>query len=170
MRILAALLAGGQSRRFGSDKALYSIDGVTLIEHSIAALQAQSDALVICGRTWHELTSIADIPDQKSGPLAGLNAALQYAKIHDFDGVLAAPLDVYPLPRNLAAMLVGDRPATLTHQHLISWWPVELSDALSSFVAGGDRAVHKWIMASNARKVADPDGLVNINSLDDLRV
>ena len=83
MRILAALLAGGQSRRFGSDKALYSIDGITLIEHSIAALQAQSDALVICGRTWHELTYIKDIPDQNCGPLAGLNAALQYAKVEN---------------------------------------------------------------------------------------
>ena len=38
MRVLGAILAGGQSRRFGSDKASASLDGKSLLDHVADAL------------------------------------------------------------------------------------------------------------------------------------
>ena len=38
------------SRRFGSDKAMARIDGVTLLDHVHAALLPQVDDIVLCGR------------------------------------------------------------------------------------------------------------------------
>ncbi len=52
MRLLGAVLAGGQSRRFGSDKALALLDGRPLIAHVIAALAAQTEAVIVCGKEW----------------------------------------------------------------------------------------------------------------------
>ncbi|MBA3896663.1 MAG: NTP transferase domain-containing protein, partial [Sphingomonadaceae bacterium] len=60
--ILGAVLAGGASRRFGSDKALAMRDGRPLIAHVVDALATQVDAVVVCGRDWGGLPSIADRP------------------------------------------------------------------------------------------------------------
>lgn len=57
------------SRRFGSDKAMARIDGVTLLDHVHAALQPQVDDIVLCGRSWLEWTSIPDVPGPGLGPL-----------------------------------------------------------------------------------------------------
>ena len=50
--ILGAVIAGGRSTRFGSDKALALIGGERLIDRTIAALDPQVDRLVVCGRKW----------------------------------------------------------------------------------------------------------------------
>jgi molybdenum cofactor guanylyltransferase len=170
MKILGALLAGGQSIRFNGDKALHHIDGIALIAHSLSALKAQCDDVIICGRSWGGLTQITDIPNENGGPLCGINAALRHAQINGFDGVLSSSIDVYPLPQNLVSLLVGSRPAAFKNQHLIAWWPVEQASALDAFVSAGNRAVYKWLIASNALHVEDPIGLVNINTIDDLRL
>ena len=45
MKLLGAILAGGRSSRFGSDKAFALLNGKPLIDHVIAALAAQTDAV-----------------------------------------------------------------------------------------------------------------------------
>lgn len=50
--MLGAIIAGGMSRLFGSDKAMARIDRVALLDHVHAALKAQVDEVVLCGRTW----------------------------------------------------------------------------------------------------------------------
>ncbi|MCR5872033.1 NTP transferase domain-containing protein [Sphingomonas sp. J344] len=51
MRLLGAIIAGGTSRRFGSDKAMAQIAGRSLLDHARAALVQEVDDLVLCGRT-----------------------------------------------------------------------------------------------------------------------
>jgi len=78
---LGAILAGGRSRRMGSDKALVSVGGVPMIERVAAALQVVVDEMVIVGRE-EPLAGIPAIPDlspRPRGPLAGLVTALQHA-------------------------------------------------------------------------------------------
>src|SRR3546814_6935480 len=41
VKLLGALIAGGQSRRFGSDKALAVIEGKPLLNHVIDALRSE---------------------------------------------------------------------------------------------------------------------------------
>lgn len=167
MRTLGAILAGGASRRFGSDKAAAALDGRMLLERVVAAIAPQVDAVVLSGRNWPGLVTVADRP-AGVGPLGGLAAALALAEADGFAAVLAVPVDVHPLPPDLLERLAGSGPAVFADQHMIGWWPSTLSAALDRFLADGGRAMRGWIAASGARRVADPPGLVNVNTPADL--
>lgn len=169
MRVLGALLAGGRSRRFGSDKALAAYGGRRLIDHAVATLRAQTEGLVVCGREWPGLVALADRPLADCGPLGGLNAALHHAAASGFDAVLCIPLDVHPLPRDLRARLEGEGARVLAAQHAIGFWPAALAGALDAHLARGHRAIGGWVAHTGAVRVPDAElGLVNINTRDDL--
>jgi molybdenum cofactor guanylyltransferase len=140
VRLLGAVLAGGQSRRFGSDKAAALLDGRALMDHVIARLAPQSAGLVIVGRVHDTLPSLTDAPAGGQGPLAGLNAALCHAAAHGYDAVLSVPCDVPDLPGNVATLLMPG-PAVLADQPVIGLWPAELAPMLGAWLAGGGRAV-----------------------------
>src|SRR5687767_11558795 len=97
-RILGAVIAGGESRRFGSDKALAVLHGRTLLDHVLAAICTECAAVVICGRKVDDLTCLRDRPRSGMGPLGGLAAALDYAEGHGFDGVLTSACDTPLFP------------------------------------------------------------------------
>jgi len=167
MRVLGAVLAGGRSSRFGSDKALAMLEGRPLIVHAIEALAAHADTVVSCGREWPGLVSIDDSPSGH-GPLAGLNAALRYAIEYRFDSVLCVPIDVHPLPDALK-LLVSNNPTVLRTQWAIGHWPVALSPALGRHLASGTLSIRSWLQASEARLIDDAHlGLRNINFAEDL--
>lgn len=169
MRVLGALLAGGRSRRFGSDKALAAYGGRRLIDHAVEILRMQTDGLVVCGREWPGLVALADRPASDCGPLGGLNAALHHAAARGFDAVLCIPLDVHPLPGDLRGLLEGEGARVLASQHAIGFWPVELATALDAHLARGHRAIGGWAAHVGAVRVPDAGlGLVNINTRDDL--
>src|SRR3546814_16509904 len=86
MRLLGAVLAGGRSSRFGSDKALAMLDGRTLLDHAAAALGAHVVTVVICGRHVPGMHGLADRPAAAMGPLGGRNAALVHAGAQGYDG------------------------------------------------------------------------------------
>src|SRR2546423_14953878 len=110
MRVLGAVLAGGRSSRFGSDKAAALIDGRPMLDWVIEALAPQVDEILICGREAPGRICVADRPRTDLGPLGGLNAALQHAAANGFDAVLSAPCDTPRLSADLRAQLgeVGD--------------------------------------------------------------
>ena len=164
--ILAAVLAGGRSTRFGTDKALALHDGLPLIDHVIAALLPQASALVITGRAHPGHTAIADFPAPGLGPLGGLCAALTHARRHGFDAVLCVPCDTLDLPPDLALRLAPG-PAVARDQRTIGLWPASLADTLTAHLNGADRSIRHWIAATNAREV-DCGAFRNINHPADL--
>jgi molybdenum cofactor guanylyltransferase len=166
MRILGAILAGGQSRRFGTDKALALVDGQPLIDQVIARLAPQCTALVVVGRAHGDWSMLTDRPEGGEGPLAALNAALHYAAAHGFDAVLSAPCDVPDLPPDLATML-APAPAVLADQPVIGLWPAALAPKLDAWLATGERAVRGFAEHVGARQVNGPP-LRNINRPSDL--
>lgn len=168
MALLGAIIAGGMSRRFGSDKAMARIDGVALLDHVHAALKAQVDDVVLCGRTWLDWSAIQDVPGAGLGPLGGMAAALSYASQNGFDAVLTVPVDTYPLPVDLCRLL-GAGPACFADQYLIGLWPSSIYTTLHAHLVSGHRSVRSWISASQCRLV-DGENLSwrNINSVTDL--
>ena len=166
MKILAAILAGGASTRFGTDKALALHHGQLLITHIITALTPQSHALIITGRTHPGHTCIPDHPAPTLGPLGGLCAALHYAALHGHDAVLCAPCDTLGLPPDLAARL-SPGPAVAASQRAIGLWPALLAPALLAHLTANHRSLHSWTTATTAREV-DCGPLRNINLPDDL--
>jgi molybdopterin-guanine dinucleotide biosynthesis protein A len=81
----AAILAGGQARRFGGqDKSSLCVGGRSILAHQLAVLgQLTDDILVVGGRVDAGVPAgIRSVPDRvsHSGPLAGLDAALAAAR------------------------------------------------------------------------------------------
>lgn len=170
MQVLGAILAGGRSRRFGRDKASEPLEGVAMLERVAAALAPQVNAIVVCGRSWPGFVSLADLPQPGIGPLGGLLAALTYAHRHGYSGVLSLPVDVLPVPNDLALRLIGPRPAVLQRQYLLGWWPACEAGELTDWVTTGGRALHAWLDHRSVRRVVEPDGMININHPEDLPV
>jgi molybdopterin-guanine dinucleotide biosynthesis protein A len=164
---LGAILAGGASTRFGSDKALALFAGKPLLQHAIDALAPQVETVAIVGRDWPGFARIDDLPVAELGPIGGLCGALAYGLGHGFDAVLVAPCDTLGLPADLAARL-SPGPAIALGQRSIGLWPTSLAPALlARLTSGGSRALHVWAKACEAAEV-DCGPLHNINHPDDL--
>lgn len=163
MKTLGAVLAGGRSSRFGSDKALAMLDGRTLLDHALAALRPHCDAVVIVGRG-----EVADWPRADMGPLGGLAGALIHAANQGLDQVLTAPVDCVRLPDDLRALL-EPAPAFLETQPVIGLWPVAAIDDLRAILEDGhDLAVRAYARRIGARAVSSDFVPPNINSTADL--
>jgi len=167
-KILGAILAGGQARRFGSDKAQALYEGARLIDRVAAALAVQSGAVVVCGREEPGFTCIPDWPDAGLGPLGGLAAALRHAEMSRFAHVLSAGVDVPDLPHDLAATLAGEGAAIVESQPVVGLWPVAVFPALEAFLHGGGRSLYRFADAINARRIELPTPLMNVNRPEDL--
>lgn len=163
MKLLGAIIAGGGSTRFGSDKAAALLDGRALIDHVAAFLAPQADLLVVCGRAWPGLVSVADRPSPDLGPLGGLCGALHYAAAHEYDAVLTAGCDVLPVP-DLRA-LAGPGAAVINGQRLFGFWPVALLGPLEEHLAAQtDYSLRSWIAKIGARRVSCAGSFHNLNT------
>jgi molybdopterin-guanine dinucleotide biosynthesis protein A len=165
---LGAILAGGQARRFGSDKAQALFEGARLIDRVATALAAQCDALVVCGREEPGFACLPDWPEAGLGPLGGLAAALRHAEKRGFAHVLSAGVDVPDLPHDLAATLAGEGAAIVESQPVVGLWPVDAGPALEAFLAGGGRSLYRFADHVAARRVDLPAPLMNVNFPEDL--
>ena len=85
MTLTIAILAGGESRRMGTDKAGLEIGGMTLLERTARLALAQNLPVLVVGRArpdgWPlpDITFIADA-EPGLGPLGGLAAALSHTR------------------------------------------------------------------------------------------
>ena len=168
MKILGAILAGGQSRRFGSDKAEALFEDKALLDHVAGALRPQCAELVVAGREWPGISSVADVPQSGLGPLGGLAGALDYARGNGFDSVLSCGCDILSVPSDLASQL-GQAPAILDELPIIGLWPVALADTLATWLADpANRSVYRFADHIGARRVPTPPSITNINRASDL--
>ena len=174
IRVLGAVLAGGNSLRFGSDKTLALLNGRRLIDIVSEGLAAQVEGTVLCGRSLPGWLSLDDRPQPGLGPLGGLCAALHYSHASGYDFVLSVASDVIPVPPQLTAWLGIEsngnvRAAVVAGQHLIGLWPTHLAGALDAHLAATkDRSMYGWIAACGAARVEIPVTLANINMPADL--
>jgi molybdopterin-guanine dinucleotide biosynthesis protein A len=80
--LTVAILAGGRSKRMGSDKALLTIEGVPMLQRVINAAQTLADARIIISNspTTHSPFLWPRFPDRfpDAGPLGGLATALHH--------------------------------------------------------------------------------------------
>ena len=168
MKILGAILAGGQSRRFGSDKAKALFEGKALLEHVADALRPQCAELVIAGREWDGIISVADVPENGQGPLGGLAGALDYAQRNGFNAVLSCGCDLLGIRSDLARQL-GSAPAILDELPIVGLWPADLADTLTAWLADpANRSVYRFADYIGARRVPTPLSITNVNRASDL--
>lgn len=93
VRIAGVVLAGGQSRRMGRDKAMLEIGGKTLLDRARALLaSAGCGSVRVSGRPGRP----DGIPDSRpgEGPGQAIFDALEFARETGQDGVLIIPVDM----------------------------------------------------------------------------
>ncbi|MEM9562193.1 MAG: molybdenum cofactor guanylyltransferase [Actinomycetota bacterium] len=117
--VVGAVLCGGRSTRFGSDKALAPFGSSTVGDRVVAALRgAGVDPVAAIGGTAGDRLGLPTIADRRpgEGPLAGLATALAWVRT---GWVVVVPCDLPLLePAHVAALLsLGpepDRPIVAT--------------------------------------------------------
>lgn len=168
MRLLGAILAGGASRRFGSDKALAQIDGKPMLAHVAERLSGQCDGLIVVGHDWPGIVRVDDCPLPNLGPLGGLAGALAYGAAQGFDAVLTSGCDLPGLPVDLRSRL-GSPNAIVQGQPTVGLWACELAEPIAKWLgSGADRSIRAWAIETGARRVDLGETLDNINTRADL--
>ena len=166
--ILGVVLAGGQSTRFGSDKALAELGGHTLLARAVDAMSGWCEYVVVAGRETAPAPTIPDWPHANMGPLGGIAAGLRLARDEGYDSVLTCGVDSLGLPDNLLELLTPG-PAYLESQPVIGHWPAGTLEALEALLQSEARhSMLAFAEAVGARPVkigADP---ANINTPADL--
>lgn len=164
-RVLGAVLAGGRSSRFGSDKAGALWDDRPLADHAAQALSRHVDGVVRVGGS----DGIADLPAPGLGPLGGIAGALAYAAAHGFVSVVTIGCDMPRLPDGLIEALLRRPPAFCIDAPILGHWPAALAEPLIAHLeAGDDRSVRRWARGIGALPVPSPAPIANVNTPADL--
>ncbi|MBO9722853.1 MAG: NTP transferase domain-containing protein [Novosphingobium sp.] len=166
--ILGAVLAGGMSSRFGTDKALAEFEGHTLIALAVDALSGWCEKVVVVGRETAPAPTLPDWPRPGMGPLGGLAAALHAARDEDYETVLTCGVDAVLLPDDLPRLL-GPAPACLAQQPVIGLWPSAAAATLEALLHSEERhSMKRFAALVGARLVEIPVELANVNTPEDL--
>ncbi|WP_088331015.1 molybdenum cofactor guanylyltransferase [Lacimicrobium sp. SS2-24] len=110
MQLSAVILAGGQSRRMGTDKATLVLEGKTLLEHCVEQVEISG-----CDRIRISRNLPGYLQDQinNAGPLAGVDAAVHHLSYGEL--LLVVPIDMPLLGAELLSELIN-----YSHQHQCS--------------------------------------------------
>lgn len=194
--IAGVLLAGGLSRRMGGgDKALLELAGRPLIAYAASRLSDEVCALALNANgdparfAALGLPVIADGTPDFPGPLAGVLAALNWAKrtLPAARAVVSVPADSPFIPADLVRRLAAahaaapDRPAVAQSRgrrhHVTALWPLTVAPHIEAALARGDRRVQAMVDSLGAIAVPFPDlaiggqaidPFLNINTPEDL--
>lgn len=169
-RIAGVVLAGGESRRFGRDKAEEFYCGRKLIDWSIAALAPHCDLILVSGHAHADHDSVADAPTPGLGPLGGLAGAMHAAAAKGYSHILTLPCDTPHVPDALLErMRRSERGAYLISCPVIGFWPVDDADRLAAhLLSGASRAVRAWTDICGGEAVESDLAIANINHVEDI--
>ncbi|SMC80676.1 molybdenum cofactor guanylyltransferase MobA [Rhizobium sp. RU36D] len=187
------ILAGGQSRRMGTDKTQERLAGRMLIEHVIARLDPQVTRLwVNAPLDYAHSVGREIIPDTMAahqGPLAGVLAGLRHlAKAAPAaPGLVTIAGDTPFLPLDLVTRLTaasreGTIIALAAHKGrshpLATYWPAALADDLEEWLSHHEnrrvlsyiaRHQHETVeFPSHVSAIGDIDPFFNVNTRQDL--
>lgn len=183
------VLAGGESRRFGSPKALAMWRGARLIDHVVARLGPLACTVVVVANPlpeepfWPGDKVVRDNPAMPAGPLRGVVAGLEecaaaWALVVACDTPLVSPQLLLALRKEARTGDVAVAPIWNERlQPLVACWEKAAAPALAQALAAGEHAPgraleslgYKPFPADRCLKI-DPDGgsFFNVNTPEDL--
>jgi molybdenum cofactor guanylyltransferase len=174
------VLAGGLSRRMGQSKHTVLLAGRPMLDHVIEQLAPQVSAVAINYNGTPpraDLPCFADTLKDFPGPLAGIAAAMQFARtISKKTHVLTVPVDTPFVPMDLLARLLSAcaapdtvvlaRSRDCTHP-VIGLWPVHLDAHITEWLtAPKNRKLMVFLQSLNVVEVEYPDIQTAIGPLD----
>lgn len=173
------ILAGGQSKRMGSDKALLPYRGKPLVMYSIELLQPYCETILISSNNPALGTFGYDtVPDiyPKIGPIGGLYSTLTVSSdTHN----LVCPCDMPKIKpaviEKIISTLSGQsavvvREAAGKTNPLLGYYNRSCLKGLKEQIDKGEYMMQEAVIALNAEKVTidDHQSLVNMNDLKDM--
>jgi len=158
--LLVVVLAGGEGRRMGGGKPLRLFRGRTLIAHALDRAFNWSSQVVVSVRSPDQVGLVAaplllDTPGIE-GPLAGLSAALSFARDQGVGRLLTLPCDMPDLPDDLASRLeqavvpgagVAIAMCAGRLHPVCAVWDVGVQAGLSAYLASGRSSVRGFAEA-----------------------
>lgn len=185
MKFAVVILAGGEGRRIGGEKPRRMLGGKTLMARAEAMARHWSDLSAASIRTSGQVncTALDCIFDEPGidGPLAGLVAALRFARDAGREAVLTIPADMPFLPADLAGRLtqaIGNAAAALARSGgrlhpVCGLWSTRTLETLPGYLASKRLSLKGLAETAGCIAVDWPatpiDPFFNINSEEDLR-
>ena len=189
--ILAVVLAGGQSKRFGEDKNQVKLGNITLLEHVLAKVTNKFEKILIISNqnlNLKMLNSITIIPDciqGNLGPLVGVLTAMKWIKKNNkqYQWIATFPSDTpffdtsiiekYKSRINLNESLLYFVRSNQKRHNIFGLWSVKLMDILENDLINNNfRKVEKWADKIGVKtinvKIDKFDPFFNINTKTDL--
>lgn len=178
--VSGAVLAGGHSSRFGSDKFMFAIDGVSMGVRSVRTLREVCTTAVWLQGGTDEHAKAANAPlrsgnREGTGPLGALADAFEVAG----DGVLVVlPCDVPQVEaddlRRLIHAITSDSQVAVAyssqpdgsvdHHWLVSAWRTEVADVVQLAYERGVRSIHEVVRLLDVQLVhCEATSLRNFN-------
>ena len=174
--ISGIVLAGGFSRRMGTDKAELTLGRLTLLEIQVRKLRqiGITDIMVSgCCKPMEGTRAIEDIYPHK-GPMSGIHACLKAAKAA---ACLVVSVDVPLFPAEWLEKLVQAYDSSVTMlshgdemEPLLAVYDTALTARAEELILSGDRSVRSLFAGLEVKKLeytGDPDFLLNCNTPED---
>ncbi|MFK3779105.1 molybdenum cofactor guanylyltransferase MobA [Agrobacterium sp. NPDC089420] len=196
LEIPGLVLAGGLSRRMGSNKAMVMLGDAPLISHVVRRITPQVcdvtiNAAIHGDNGWAESFGLPLLPDTlngHAGPLAGILAGMRHFQHREgaASHFLTAPADSPFFPEDLVARLcehVSDNTIVIAASSgqvhpVFALWPVTLADDLQDWLKNdANRRIRAYLARHVTIGVAFPpletakgslDPFFNINTPDEL--
>ena len=187
--ILAVVLAGGKSKRFGDDKTQAQLGGKILIDYILSEIVNKfNEVLIVANDPIKHLYSdkIVTIEDFKKnlGPLGGILSAMKMVKKHNkhYQWIASFPSDT---PLFKISMLedflkkVNEKESELffmktkeKRHNIFGLWNIDLIDQLEKDLENGSRKVEKWANNIGVKTIDiefdKEDPFFNVNTKEDL--
>ena len=190
--ILAVVLAGGQSKRFGEDKNQAKLGNLTLLEHVLAKVEKKFEKVLIISnqnlnlKMLNSITIIQDCIQGNLGPLVGVLSAMKWIKKNNkqYQWIATFPSDTpffdtsiiekYKSKINLNESLLYFVRSNQKRHNIFGLWSVKLMDTLENDLINNNfRKVEKWADKIGVEtinvKIDKFDPFFNINTKTDLK-
>ncbi len=185
--IAGVVLAGGESRRMGRDKATLPVPGgtTTMVEHVVGIIGRRCEPVFVMAAQGQPLPALeaARIMRDESrsqGPLPATGRGLHAAAEAGARLAFVCAVDMPLVTADLIDQLV--RLAVETNAEVVSPWDgrshflaavyrTDLADRIDRLVAAGERRMSALIDASDAQQIvlSDSRPLTNVNTTADLQ-
>jgi len=194
--VTGVVIAGGRSSRMADrEKALLDLAGRPMLAHVIERLRPQVGRMIINANAdparlaAFALPVISDRLEDHPGPLAGLQAGLDWARRETPDArfIASVAADTPFIPDDLVSRLLAAMAETRAScaiaasggasTPIVGVWSVALADELAEALRHGVRAVHRFVEAQRSAVVDFPpveiggervDPFFNVNTPEDL--
>ena len=190
--ILAVVLAGGKSKRFGEDKNTVKLGSKTLLEHVMFKITNKFEEIVIVSSHPLEIKktkNITIIPDclYDLGPLAGVLSSMKWIKENkkSYQWIATFPSDTpffdpsiieeYKKKVKLKESSLFFVRSNEKRHNIFGLWSIDLLETLEDdLIKNNYRKVEEWANKIGVKtidiKIENYDPFFNINTKEDLKI